>query len=1184
MANNKDINSIQTVEDWLGTDNKFAISAWKEKYQHNNETFLEWLDRITNYDDELRKEILNKRFLFGGRILANRGLQHQEKKVSFSNCYVVTAPEDNIESIFNCASNLARTYSYGGGCGIDISKLAPKGAKVNNAAKTTTGAVSFMELYNLVTSLICQEGRRGALMLSISCDHPDLEEFIDIKSDLNKINKANLSIRVTDEFMLAVQNDTDYELKFERPETDEIITKTVRAKKIFEKFVYMCWDYAEPAFLYWDSVENWNLMSNNPNFKYGGTNPCFTGDMKLLTKYGYKTFEELCNTTPQIINVDGNITTSKIWCNGEKNTIRLTLSDKNIITCTPNHKFMTIDGYEIEAKDSKGIKLMPHLYSNNTYDKQYVKYGFIQGDGQLSRLKSDIHNGIEVNIGFKDGDIYDLFSDETFTIKSKREIYLLNYICKLKELGFSNNNTSERTFPATYHQWNLIQKASFLNGCYSANGCIVKHHRISYKTTSKEFANELVLTLKRDFNINSYITTNKSKNINFANGTYKCKESYNIEISQYENIQIFNDKINFYQQYKRISLRNLLIERARTVINIKPNGIQKVYDFTEPERHWGVVNGLIVHNCAEEPLPEGGSCLLGSINLSAFIKNEFTENAYFDFEQFTKSVPIYVDAMNDVLIEGLPLHPLQEQRDTVDKWKQIGLGIMGLADMLIKLGIKYGSEEALNICDQIGEKMINCALCASAKIASVQGAFEEYTSQVLETPFFQHNASSFTKEYVSKHGLYNSQLLTIAPTGTISNLLGISGGIEPIFAYSYQRKTESLHNKEEYYTMYTSIVKDYMEKHNLKTVDELPDYFVTAEEIPYMNRIEMQATWQTYIDASISSTVNLPKETTQEEVANLYMYAWEKNLKGITVYRAGGKRDPVLSTENKTENTESNNEIESDTKTNKESSIKVEVSMEDIDEKIPLKFKRGMIESVPRKNLKYRNYKLQTGCGSLYLFVGVDEDDYKIYDIFTNTDGSGGCTINTQANSRLISACMRGGIDIDYIIEQLEKSGTCPSYQFKRGKGEKLSKGKSCPSAIANVLKKIQKELEELRKFDEMTGCDDTEDTFDWENYKVDMSNQINKTGYILTPMEIQPLDSTEIINISTDIVPPENVGTALQKIAHPLKNIDKDTSEPLKSNTKNEYLSKCPSCGANTLVYEGGCNICKLCGWSKCD
>lgn len=149
-----------TVQEWLGKDNKLGIDIWERKYRQNNESFDEWLDRISGGNDRIRELIVQKKFLFGGRILSNRGMEKYGVKTSLSNCYVITPPEDSIESIFDCASKLARTYSYGGGCGLDISKLAPRGAKVNNTAKVTSGSVSFMDLYSLVTGLIGQNGRR----------------------------------------------------------------------------------------------------------------------------------------------------------------------------------------------------------------------------------------------------------------------------------------------------------------------------------------------------------------------------------------------------------------------------------------------------------------------------------------------------------------------------------------------------------------------------------------------------------------------------------------------------------------------------------------------------------------------------------------------------------------------------------------------------------------------------------------------------------------------------------------------------------------------------------------------------------------------------------------------------------------------------------------------------------------
>lgn len=148
------------VKDWLGENNQLGIDIWEKKYRYNNETFDEWLDRVSGGNNSIKELIVEKKFLFGGRILANRGLSKDGYKVTYSNCYVITPPSDCIESIFECASKLARTFSYGGGCGIDISKLAPYGAKVNNTAKSTSGAVSFMDLYSSITGLIGQNGRR----------------------------------------------------------------------------------------------------------------------------------------------------------------------------------------------------------------------------------------------------------------------------------------------------------------------------------------------------------------------------------------------------------------------------------------------------------------------------------------------------------------------------------------------------------------------------------------------------------------------------------------------------------------------------------------------------------------------------------------------------------------------------------------------------------------------------------------------------------------------------------------------------------------------------------------------------------------------------------------------------------------------------------------------------------------
>ena len=346
-------------------------------------------------------------------------------------------------------------------------------------------------------------------------------------------------------------------------------------------------------------------------------------------------------------------------------------------------------------------------------------------------------------------------------------------------------------------------------------------------------------------------------------------------------------------------------------------------------------------------------------------------------------------------------------------------------------------------------------------------------------------------------------------------MIGVSGGVEPIFALYYTRTTKTIsENGDKVYKVYTKIAKDYMEANGLKDSDELPGYFITSSEIPYINRIKMQSAWQKHIDASISSTVNLPEETTVEQVMDLYEKAYDNGLKGITVFRNNCERAAILSAGS------------SKKKEEKKEEVKTEKVQE---EKEPVE--RGMIEDVP-DGLQYRKYKLKTGCGTLYLFVGYDEDEGKIYDIFTNTGAGGGCSINTQANSRLISACMRGGVPIEYIIEQLNKTDACPSFQFARGKGKELSAGKSCPSAIANVLKELLKEIKR--------------------------NKQAKVTHYeIHFPLEFVKVESPKKEEIQAEV-------------------------EESKKEIKTKNIT-CPECGQE-LRFESGCVTCPNCGWSKCE
>ena len=420
-------------------------------------------------------------------------------------------------------------------------------------------------------------------------------------------------------------------------------------------------------------------------------------------------------------------------------------------------------------------------------------------------------------------------------------------------------------------------------------------------------------------------------------------------------------------------------------------------------------------------MPSGGSCLLGSINLAEFV----TEYETFDFVGFKDTVKKAVVALNEVLDEGLPLHPLIEQRESVKNWRQIGLGVMGLADMFIKLGIKYGSEESIKWINMIGTEMIFSALESSNELTVSKGAYPMFNTKVVDTPFFQAlNTKENNLRYqelrsnILLRGLRNSQLLTCAPTGSIATMLGVSTGCEPIFATSYTRKTESLVNEEKYYKVYTPIIK--------KLIDEgfseetLPEYVVTSEQIPYRERIKVQATLQKFIDASISSTINLPESATIDDVETIYRLAWEEGLKGVTVYRSGCKRGAVLS---------------------KNPVIKECLKRPESVEAKLIRFKNGFENWIAFVGLiDGRPYEIFTGINNIEDFpiptsitegeiIKVKDSLGKRYDFqytdkygYTNRLGGLSRIFNQEYwnYAKLISALLRGGIELDKVVKIID--------------------------------------------------------------------------------------------------------------------------------------------------------------------
>ena len=1040
----KDIKALEWLE-----GSELGYDVWEKKYRFNNESFDEWLDRLSNGDEKVRKLIEEKKFLYGGRILANLNTGNGQ---GLSNCTTFSYVEDSLDDIMDTAKNLAISYKKEAGVGIALSKIRPKGASIGGNHKSD-GIIGFLKIFNSVTENVKRGGaRRGAMLVGLHCDHPDIFDFINIKKQ-NKgtdgeVTSANLSVLVTDEFMEHYIKGESYRKDFVVEATGEVIPHIVDTVKIINAIVDTPKTAFEPGIIFVDRYKEGHLFGNVYDDKELMCNACcFTGDEKLLTHDGYKRFDEIVDTMPVIINKNGELSNSKIWCSGVKEVYQVKSNKYNIAKCTSNHVFLTTDGKEIEAINLVGKQIMPNLNENLKKEDWFVKLGFIQGHGGTGRIESKCHKGLEIYIGKNDYDIYKYFDISTKPYQSKPYCYYVKFdLDKMRELGVSSKRAHEREFPSTYDDWTIVQKASFLKGLFSANGYVLnKYGRIGLKTSSKNEAMSVLKTLSEDFEIKAYITTSKPKIVKWHNGVYTSKESYDVNISEYKSKLKFSECINFIHQYKKDILKQTLIEQAPTITSVKYIGTEKVYDFEEPNLHFGVVNGFVVHN-SEFYGAKGTVCLLGSINLSAYVVEDFG-NTYFDFDGFSKDVKICIKALDKAHDYGIGKNGLKIQNDRAEQYRGIGLGIMGLADMFIKLGIRYGSKESIVLSEKIAKIMRESSIEESIQLGKELGQ----PKGILED---EKKLEAMGLPYIK--GLRNNSLLSIAPAGSISLIANVSTGIEPVFRTSYVRKTESLNNTNTYYTVYHKAIQDVIDRFGYK-----PDYCIDTRDITVHEKVDVIAAWQKYVDLSISNTTNFKENATVDEIRELYRYGWEKGVKGLTVY-VDGSIEGVLNDVGKKEET--------------------------------TELKRGEIAKKP-DSLVGERVEINHGCGKYTLHIYKDTNTGKVFDCWINSK-TNGCISNVQSLAVTISLLLRAGVDLDRISTAISGVGSCPSFMVGKSQG-RCSEGKSCGTAIITALKKAQGNIKpEIKKVEKI----ETKDTLK-QNKKIDNKYICPECGAVLHPL-----------------------------------------------------------------------------------
>ena len=437
--------------------------------------------------------------------------------------------------------------------------------------------------------------------------------------------------------------------------------------------------------------------------------------------------------------------------------------------------------------------------------------------------------------------------------------------------------------------------------------------------------------------------------------------------------------------------------------------------------------------CGEQPLPKHGACCLSSLNLSEFVVNPYTPTAHLNTEDFLHAIDVGIRTLDKLIDENYNRHPLQQQRDMSYNYRNIGLGIFGYATALMKLGLKYGSNEAIEFTDDVFSLLFKRAVFASNNLAKELGTYPKYKECVFDSDIIKKHFTPDEIDGLKKHGLRNCSLISIAPNGSLATLLGESGGCEPEFALKYTRRTVGMTDGEDtYYDVYCKAAKEYMDANH---TDILPDYFVGSADIPWQNRVLTQAAMQNHVDTAISSTVNMPNSATKEDIAHMYLLAWSTGCKGITMFRDGCKRLGILTTDNSDKYTDKN-----DTQT--------------------YELPRGAIIECS-SDLVGKKRKLTTGCGSLHVLAFFDPYDGSLQEAYFNKGSTGGCANFMTGLSRTVSLLCRAGVDIMTIKDQLDSTGACPSYAARTATRHDTSNGSCCPMAIGNALVDMYKEMQQ---------------------------------------------------------------------------------------------------------------------------
>ena len=1034
--------------------------------------------------------------------------------------------------------------------------------------------------------------RRGALMLILDDWHPDVFDFINSKRTAGKITNANISVGVSDRLMEAVKADADWELMFpdtHAPNYDADwdgnleqwivnggatqVYRTVKAREVWNAIIESAWTSAEPGVFF---RERYNKESNSWYFApIIATNPCVTGDTRISTANGLVTARELFDSeAPVEVVLDSRFgqqqatsQSSRMFRTGVKPVFRLQTKEGYFLRATADHRVMTTQGWvelgHLKPGDSLHILNRKGGFGAQGSLEEGRVLGWVIGDGAvksdtavLSFFGTEKRELAAQFAGYVDAMVAPLTStarsyhvgvvDVPARDEARVESTRLRTIVAQHGLDTAKHQVPEAVFQGSEEmQRGFLQALFTADGGFQDGGDKGGTVRLASNHTTLL---ESVQQILANFGIASRIYRDRRKagyrelpDSNREPHAYWCEAQHELAISK-RNLNVFAREVGFLMPYKQDALMKYIERGPRgtysesftgTVESVMADGVEEVFDLTAPLTHSFAANTLVVHNCGEQGLPGFGVCNLGAINLAKFYDEARNDVAWDDLDRAVR----YATRFLDDVIDSTPYF-FDENRQQQLGERRVGLNNMGLAELLIRLGVRYGSDESVALIDKLYGFIARASYETSVELAAEKGAFPQFNAEKFLQSGFMQSMPDDVRQKVRQHGIRNVTLLTQAPTGTTGTMVNTSTGIEPFFSWVYYRKSRlGLHEEQ------VALVQEWHEANPGQS--ELPDYFVTAMDLSPTEHVRVQAAIQRWVDSSISKTANLPNNYTIEQTRELYEYMYELGCKGGTVYRDGSRDEQVLM-------------LKGDERAEDEmAALKKDEPAAAVEQMVT------PYHVYPRpKKLSGVTTNMRTPYGTAYITMNSD-DHGNPFEVFITAPGKAGSDLQADAEGlgRMISLQLRTTAPqnrkqmLKLVIDQLKDIGGARS--FGMGPNRVLS----LPDAVAGAL---------LDHF-----------------FPEEKAQQLSLFG---GGYEVGPAEADDV----QDLAPAVEPEPAPPPPAAPLNGHAAAQNGHSSSNGKagNGHYTPagairgaemCPSCQTVSLVRVDACRKCLSCGYSEC-